>query len=311
MDSAPPRPAAEVENYLASAPALPPPWQPPLEERRKEQSKAILRNSGQLQSVADTEDVDADGIPTRIYRPSGDERTAFVWLHGGGWVFHDIETYDPLARALASASGAAVVSVDYRRPPEHPFPAAVNDAATAVKWAAEEYETVAVGGDSAGANLAAVASQRARDERIDVALQVLAYPILDYRVESDGYRRHVERYKVFARIDDYGAAYHDAIKWLWDQYVSNPIERTDPNCSPLRALSVEGVAPAFIITAEHDILRPEAEEYARRLAAEGVLVELYEFKGQVHGFLDALGILQDARLAVNMIGERLRESLSQ
>lgn len=300
-----PRPSPEVASYLASAPTLPPPWQPPLTDRRREQHDAVLRNSGRLETVADIEEVAARGVHARIYRPHGHERAAFVWLHGGGWVFHDADTYDPLARALANASGAALVSVDYRRPPEHPFPAAVNDASAALRWATQQYGLVAIGGDSAGANLAAAAALRARDESINLALQVLAYPILDYRVESESYRRYVEDYSHFAGIDEYGASYRDAITWMWDQYLPSPAERANPEAAPLLTTSLADVTPAFIITAEHDILRPEAEEYARRLEAEGVPVELQQFNGQVHGFLDALGVLRDARTVVNAIGARI------
>lgn len=307
VDNGPP-PTLEVARYLASAAALPPPWQPPLADRRKEQSDAVLRNSGPLQDVSETEEIDACGVRARVYRPHKNERAALVWLHGGGWVFHDIDTYDPLARAIAATSNAAVVSVEYRRPPEQRFPAAVDDASAALRWALGQYARVAIGGDSAGANLAAAAALSARDDGLDVALQVLVYPMLDYRVDTDSYRRHVENYTDFAGVDNYGAAYRDAIKWMWDQYLPSPLDRANPKAAPLRAESLAGAAPAFIITAEHDILRPEAEEYAGRLDSEGLLVELYEFKGQVHGFLDALGVLHDARRAIHMMAGRLRES---
>ena len=308
--SSSPRPTDEVLNYLSTRPNLPPAWQPPLEERRKEQRALILRDSGTPQPVAKVEDVEANGVPARLYRPNGGETAAFVWLHGGGWILHDNDTYDPLARALANASSTAVLSVDYRRAPEHRFPAAVDDAWSAVRWAAAHFDHVAVGGDSAGANLAAAVSLRAREARSTLAVQVLVYPILDYRVDSDAYYQHRERYADFAGIAGYGASFHDGIRWLWAQYLKRPDERTNPEAAPLRADSLAGVAPALIITAEHDILRSEAEEYADRLRRAGVFVRSVEFPGQVHGFLDALAVLEDAVAAVGLIGNEVSARLA-
>jgi acetyl esterase len=304
----PPAPSPQVAAYLASLPALPPAWTPPIEARRSEQKTLILARSGPPQEVAYVEDVDAGGVRARLYQPAGGETAVFVWFHGGGWMFNDIDTYDPLTRAFANAAGSAVLAVDYRRAPEHRFPAALDDAWSAVRWAEARFDHTAIGGDSAGANLAAAVTLRAREASMEVVLQVLAYPILDYRVDTDAYYRHRERYEDFAGIAGYGATFQDGIRWLWTQYLANPAQQTNPEAVPLQASSLAGVAPALILTAEHDILRPEGEEYAKRLAEAGVLVELREFSGQIHGFLDGLGVLEDAVVAVEEIGAALRKS---
>lgn len=285
-------------------------WQPPISARRQERKEQVLQNSGAPVAVGSVDVVDANGVEARLYRPVGDEKYVLVWIHGGGWVLHDVETFDTLARALATASACAVLAVEYRRAPEHPFPAAVDDCWSAVEWATDRFARVAVGGDSAGGNLAAVAAIRARDATLPLALQILVYPVIEYATETTGYHEHRQRYELFGGIHGYGAGYHDSIRWLWSQYVPDPARRLDVEASPLRVPSLAGVAPALVITAEHDILRPEGHAYAARLGADGVPVRSIDYPGQVHGFLEALAVFDDAQHAVRRIATALRQRFS-
>jgi acetyl esterase len=297
-----PCPSEQVVRYLANRPDLPSIWEPPIAARRLERKEQVLRDAGPPAPVHSAEDIDANGVHARLYHPSGGEENVLIWIHGGGWVLHDIETFDPLVRRLAHASSCAVLAVDYRRAPEHPFPAAVEDCWAATQWARDHFTQTGIGGDSAGANLAAVNAIRARDTGLALAIQVLVYPLVDYAVETAGYHQHRQRYEHFAGVEGYGADYHDSIRWLWSQYIPDAATRVDVEAAPIRAPSLAGVAPALVMTAEHDILRPEGLAYAQRLTADGASVESIDYVGQVHGFLEALSLLADADDAIRRIG---------
>lgn len=296
-----------VVEYLASKTKLRPVWEAPLAERRAELKQQMLEDSGAAEPIDFVRDVDAGGVAARLYQPKKDAQPgALVWFHGGGWTLHDLESFDPLMRALARAANCAVLSVDYRLAPEHRYPAAVHDAQAATRWATKEFDAVAVGGDSAGATLATVA---ALTHRATVALQVLVYPVTDYRVDDDSYHQFRRRYENFAGVNGYGTLRHETLRWLWSQYVPSAHQRANPDVSPLRAPSLEGAPPALIVTATHDILQPEALEYATRLREHHVPVVTHNYNHQIHGFLEALAVFPEARDAVTRIAGAVRQRL--
>jgi acetyl esterase len=224
-------------------------------------------------AVEDVHDADADGVPVRVYRPAGARSGVVVHLHGGGFVFHDVDVHDGLARRLADAAGHTVVSVDYRRPPEHPFPAAPDDVSTVLGWLAAGQPglegPVAVHGDSAGGNLALVAALRHPGT---LAAVVLLYPFLDpsagfasYTLVPDGF-------------DPREAA------WYWQQYAATDEDLTHPDLAPLLSDRLHTLPPTLVATAEHDPLRDEGEHLATLLAEAGVEVTATRYLGQVHGF---------------------------
>lgn len=219
-------------------------------------------------------DLDADGVRCRLYVPAG-TRDVIVHLHGGGFVFHDIDVHDAVARRLANRAGTAVLSVDYRRPPEHPFPAAPDDTDTVLRWLEREAASYGldgawfVHGDSAGGNLALVAALRNPGR---FAAVVLTYPFLDPQAGFDSYTSAAESF------DPAEAA------WYWDQYAASPADLTHPDLAPLLSDRLGTLPPTLVITAEHDPLRDEGEELARRLAELGVVVTATRYLGQLHGF---------------------------
>ena len=246
-------------------------------------------------------------IPVRIFRPIDDDRPipAIVFFHGGGWVFGTIDTHDAACRALANAAEATVISVDYRLAPEHPYPAAVDDAMGATEWivanASELHihpEEIAVCGDSAGGNLAAVVAQHFRTLGVPLAAQLLVYPMTDLSDEdSPSLLEFNDGYLLTAA----------AITWFLDNYVTRP-ERTEPRCSPAFG-DLTGVAPAFVLTAECDPLRSQCEAYAAALIAAGVDTELVQFDGQVHSFFTQVGVLTDSHRAVDSLASFFRSRL--
>jgi acetyl esterase len=187
--------------------------------------------------------------------------------------------------------------VEYRLAPEHPYPAAINDSWAATLWAVQQFRNIAVGGDSAGGNLAAAVALRARDSGIDLSLELLVYPVLDAELESPFLEEYARRN---------GEEAIDALRQVWNVYIPDPQDRVDIDASPMRAPSLSGLAPALIILAEHDPLRGEGEEYARRLQEEGVPVDLYVYPGQIHGFYSLLGAFDDAWDAVGRTAAALR-----
>ena len=297
--------------YLELWRAKPPSWERDIAERRQEARAEAAAVGGQPEPVASAEPLDVNGVPARLYRPAGDERDVLVWLHGGAWTIGDLDVCDPVVRRLANRARCAVLSVDYRLAPEHPFPAGIEDAWAATAWASARFEQVAVGGDSAGGNLAAAVALRARDRGIELVLQVLVYPVLDYAaVEGSSYADFTQRYTGFAGDPGFGARHADGVRHIWDVYVSDPARRLEQDASPMQAASVGDLAPALIVTAQHDILRGEAEAYARRLAAAGVPVEVRDYEGQVHGFFSQLETMSDARDAIDASAAALHRSFA-
>jgi acetyl esterase len=227
------------------------------------------------EDVAEVCDLDADGVPVRLYRPQDARPGVVVHLHGGGFVFHDVDVHDGACRRLANRSGLAVLGVDYRRAPEHRFPAAPDDVDTAIAWLDREAAALGldgpayVHGDSSGGNLALVAALRNPGRFAGV---VLVYPFLDPTAGFDSYLTAADGF------DPREAA------WYWQQYAASPEDLDDPGLAPLRSERLGTLPPTLLVTAEHDPLRDEGEELARRLAEEGVVVTATRYLGQIHGF---------------------------
>jgi len=305
-DPAAPVPHPEVRDYLARAMPSPDPWSVDVAALRADARKHVLAVRGELTPVASAEDVTANGVRGRLYRPRGGERELLIWGHGGAWLHGDLDTCEGVARALARRAACAVFALDYRLAPEHPFPAGLDDMWTAVEWAVSSFDRVAVGGDSSGGNLAASAALKARDRGVDLTAQLLVYPVLDSTEDTDYKRGFVERYARFAGHAGFGPNAYRRLSYIWQTYVPDAAQRTSAYASPMHARTLRGVAPVVLITAEHDFLRGEAEDYARRLRADGVPVELHEYPGQIHGFFEMLAVLTDAHHAVDLAGDALR-----
>jgi acetyl esterase len=257
----------------------------------------------------------ADGphgpIPLRVYRPIGVPAATplpgYVYFHGGGWVIGDLETHDVVCRQITAESGVSVVSVDYRLAPEHKFPASVDDAWAATRWVAAHAGALginaarlAVGGDSAGGNLAAVVALLARDAGAPaIALQVLIYPVTDLAAETRSYADLSEGYMLT----------RDSMRWFRAQYLRGEADAADWRVSPLRAPSLAGLPPALIVTAGYDPLRDEGEAYALKLREAGVPVDAVCFGGMIHGFVPMGRLIDTAYRAVSLIAGSLRQAL--
>jgi acetyl esterase len=253
-------------------------------------------------------DMDADGVPCRLYHPSATTRVGLVvYFHGGGWVLSDIETHDAPCRALARASGHAVLSVDYRLAPEHPFPAGLVDSISAVRWAhahaAElgcDPERMAVAGDSAGGNLATVVAQLAP---IPLRFQALVYPVTDLAMDTASYADFVDGPFLSRR----------SMEWFAEQYLSGGQgDRLDTRVSPLRAAdeALRACPPGMVITAECDPLRDEGEAYAARLSALGVPTTTTRYPGMIHAFFSNFEFIDAGRDAIDEIAARLDHALA-
>jgi len=242
-------------------------------------------------------------IPLRFYRPEGSpERgaAALIFFHGGGWVIGDLDTHDPICRYLAHASKCCIVAVDYRLAPEHPFPAALDDALNAYRWitanAAElglDPETLGVAGDSAGGALATSVALEMRESPIPhPKVQLLFYPVTDLSSESAGYTRITQGVPIVA----------DTMRWFRNHYLPLPHHPQEVRASPLRAANVQGLPPAFIVTARHDPLYEEGIAYARRIEAAGTCVTHLSLGGQTHGFLTLGGLMEAASITLDLAG---------
>jgi acetyl esterase len=240
-------------------------------------------------------------IALRAYRPHGskpeDALPALVYFHGGGWVIGDLDTHDVLCRQIANGARCAVYSVDYRMGPEHPFPAAVEDCLAATAFVAGRHERLAVGGDSAGGNLAAVVALLAREAGGPaIAFQLLIYPATDQRMQHPSIQRNGEGYLLTKKAMDYFQA----------QYLQGEQDRVDWRASPLLAKSLAGLPPAYVVTAGYDPLVDEGRAYAERMASQGVEVAYREYPDMVHGFILFGGVLDTANAAVAECCEKLR-----
>jgi acetyl esterase len=276
--------------------------------------QSVHDSSVMLPAAADTlvarvEDrVIGDGLRVRIYWPQGDgPHPVTLYMHGGGYVVGDLDTQDMIARALCHWGETLLVSLDYTLAPEHKFPAAPNDVWAALCWLADhagewggDPARLAVAGDSAGGNLACAAALRARDEGLALAAQVNLYGSCNYPDTDRPSAREFADGPIL-KADD--------VAWFWEQYLVDPCHADDPQASPYRAASHAGLAPAFIGTAECDPSRDDAEAYAAKLSAAGVVVEAKRYAGMVHGFASWVAFLPGAREALMDAGAFLRARL--
>jgi acetyl esterase len=286
---------------------------PPLSEMTVEQARAMPALLGELvgkgPEVASVRDIEIPGpagaIPARVYEPVADPPGTVIYYHGGGWVIGGTDTWDTVLRMLANESGARVVSVDYRLAPEHPFPAAVEDAYAAAKWVSEELcggKPLAVAGDSAGGNLSAVTTLKARDGGgPDIALQVLIYPAVDTDLAREHYAQY-EGHNYFLNTPD--------MVWFWNHYSPNEADRFHPDAAPLRAESLAGLPPAYVVIAEYDPLKAEGLEYAARLEEEGVPVTVAMYDDQMHAFFTMPNILDAGNASIAAAGAAIKEAFA-
>ncbi|OBK30535.1 esterase [Mycobacterium asiaticum] len=272
---------------------------PPVHTMTGAQARAAIRArfvpAADPEPVAQVRDFTVPGpgedIPVRVYRPDGDDLPVLVYAHGGGFVFCDLDSHDGLCRSLANHVPAVVVSVAYRLAPEHRWPAAAEDVyaviAAAAAGAFGDFSSIAVGGDSAGGNLAAVTALMARDRGGPaLAAQLLIYPVIAADFTTCSYRL-------------FGRGYYNpkpAMQWYWDQYVPAVADRTHPYAAPLHA-DLSGLPPAVMVVAGHDPLRDEGLAYGASLESAAVPVTLLQFDGGIHGFMSmpTLDIARDAR----------------
>ena len=312
------RPAASelhpgLRALLDKAAVLPPTHLVPIEETRRN-GPARYQIGVPPDPVASVEDRTVDGpggkLALRIYRPDDmPDRPVTVFFHGGGFVICSLDTHDGMCRQICHRSGTVVVSVDYRMAPEHTFPAAPDDCLAALRWAAANAASfggdparIAVAGDSAGGNLAAVTALRARDGGPAIRAQLLIYPVTDHY--SAG---HVS----YAGL---GAGYgllQETRTWCWDLYLPDPAHAAHPDASPLRSASLAGLPPAYVVTAGFDLLRDEGRAYARQLRRAGVAVDEAHYADMNHGFFAWVGLIDRSTEAMDAACAWLRRALDR
>jgi len=283
----------------------------PVEDARRLAEQRAPLQYGLVEEVAAVREIGVPGpagpIRTRVYTPASPRPLpVLVYFHGGGWVTGSLDTHDGLCRSLAKRTPCVVASVDYRMAPEHRFPAAVEDAWAATAWVSEraheiggDADRLAVGGDSAGGNLAAVLALRARDRTAPrLRLQLLIYPVADHDFTRASYARHATGYGLT----------REAMRWFWDQYVPDAAQRDHPDASPLRAADLRGVAPAAVLTCEYDPLLDEGAAYAQRLIEAGVPTTHRRYDGLIHGAVRMPSITPRAWELIDDSARALREA---
>lgn len=256
---------------------------------------------------------DRNEVPIRVYVPDIDEPApALVWFHGGGWVVGGLDSVDPTCRLLATESEYVVISVSYRLAPEHPFPAALRDCHEATRWVVQNAKSlnadpkrIAIGGQSAGGNLAAAVGLLMRDQEAvdEIDHQVLVYPVIDCSFNRQSYEEMAEGYAL-DRV---------TMKWFWNQYLEHDLDKHHPYACPIRAKDLSGLPPATVVTAGFDVLRDEGIAYAEQLEEEGVDVTLRNYEDMIHGFF-AWHIdpkIDQGRKAIGDVATDLHENLGK
>jgi acetyl esterase len=250
-------------------------------------------------------DLDADGVPCRLYARTVDA-PVLVYAHGGGWCYGSIETVDRFCRRVADRSGCAVLSVGYRLAPEHVFPAALDDLETVLRYVRREGAALgvdpsrlAIGGDSAGGQLATVVARRQRDAATPLDYQVLIYPAIDPMTASESYDE----------LGEHGLD-RTSMRLAWETFVPEPALRFSPDIAPLAVADLAGMPPTLLITAEYDVLRDEGADYADALIAAGVPVVHARYHGMNHGFARKLALFDAARAATDQVAAALRTALT-
>ncbi|WP_078428636.1 alpha/beta hydrolase [Alkalihalobacterium alkalinitrilicum] len=293
---------------------LPPLNDMPVPMAREVFSTALADSSLKPCKIADISDRSIPGpngdIPIRIYTPEGNGAfPILVYFHGGGWVLGNLDGSDGVCTLLAKRSGAVVVSVAYRLAPEHPAPGAAEDCYSATKWVSDnaalingDSERIAVGGESAGGNLAAVVALMSRNYGTpNLQFQLLMYPVVDYDLKTPSYHQYGNDYFLTT----------DMMRWFFDNYANNPDMLQDWRVSPLRAPDLSGLPATRIITAEYDPTRDGSEAYASRLVAAGTTVTLKRYQGQIHGFTALAGVMGQGKTALEDATDHLREVFRQ
>jgi acetyl esterase len=281
---------------------------PPLYELTPEEARAATGMISELigagPEIATVEDFTiptaAGEIDARRYEPD-DAAATILWIHGGGWVICDLDTHDAVCRLLAASSGCRVIALDYRRAPEHPFPAPLEDCWDALRWVAAQHHDapLIIAGDSAGGNMTAACTLRARDRSgPDLLLQVLICPVADHDMTNASYRERGSGPDLFVTAQD--------MAWFWDHYIADPSARSLPDASPLRAEDHSNLPPAIVITAEYDPLRDEGIAYAQRLREAGVPVTHRHHEDMFHDFFSFVNLIEPGNEAVEQVGEEIR-----
>jgi acetyl esterase len=245
--------------------------------------------------------------PYRLLVPSDSPKGVIVYYHGGGWVIGEIKDFDALGRILADRTGCAVMLVDYRMAPEYRYPTAVDDSWAALLWVDGHLEEIAgarvpiiVAGDSAGGNLSAVMTHRAKKAGGPrIALQVLVYPVTDCDLDTTTYT-DPENQLMLNR---------EAMAWFWDHYAPIAAHRVDPDASPLRDHDFEKLPPAVVLTAEHDVLRDEGELYVARLLKSGVTTKHFRVPGQMHGFFTMVNVLPGSQVGIDFVVDAINATI--
>ena len=298
--------APEIKAFLeaSAAAGLPQVWEAPVEVlRRNTQGRVAL--AGKIEPLAAIENRFIPGptcdLPIRIYRPATNSQRTIVYFHGGGWVLNFLDIYDASLSRLANQSNATIVSVNYQKAPEHPYPTPFDDCYSTLEWVISHKNELAlpsaigVAGDSAGANLAAAVALKARDHQIELAFQFLIYPCLDRNFSTDSYRANATGYGLSTQ----------AMQWFWEQYLQGNVHDDDPYAAPQRAQSFAGLAPAIIITAQYDPLLSDGENYLAALKNAGVSVSYRKFDGMIHGFFTNLAVTPTATKAIDWSAQEI------
>ena len=293
--------APEIKSFLeaAAASGLPQVWEAPIEViRRNTQGRPALAGTPEpLFEVVNRfiAGPTAD-LPIRIYRPSKVTERTIVYFHGGGWVLNFLDIYDASLARLANQSGATIISVNYQKAPEHPFPIPFDDCYATLLWVLQngaelniDTSKLGVAGDSAGANLAAAVALKARDNAIDIAFQLLIYPCNDRDFDTESYRTNASGYGLSTQ----------AMQWFWQQYLQGDAHNQNPYAIPMRAENFSNLAPAIVITAEYDPLLSDGEKYVELLARDGVATSYKRYEGMIHGFFTNMAVTPAAKEAID------------
>ncbi|HEY0182261.1 MAG TPA: alpha/beta hydrolase [Rhodopila sp.] len=292
---------------------------PPFEQMSVTQARLVTLGfrdlQGEPENIGEIRDIlvpgPAGAVPVRLYHPSpGKALPLVIYFHGGGWVIGDIEVVDRPCRALANAAQCVVASVNYRLSPETKFPGPAEDCYAATRWLAEHRQAVgadnrfiAVAGDSAGGNLAAVVALMARDRGGPaLSYQLLLYPVTAPAAGTSfaSYRDNAEGY-LLTRA---------SMEWFWDHYLASPADGSNPYASPLLAADLSGLPPAMVVTCEFDPLRDEGLAYAERLRQAGVSVRSSHYEGMIHGIFWMAGVLQRGQELIAETGDELRKQIT-
>ena len=302
-----------IAAWLEQGRHAPPPAS--LAELRAATETGLRQLHGPLEEVASITDYVVPGehaLTVRAYVPAGADTAralpAIVFAHGGGWCLCSLDLYDNPCRALANATGCVIFSVDYRLAPEHKFPVPLDDFYRAVCWVDEhaaalgvDAERLAVGGDSAGGNLAAAAAMMARDQAGPaLAHQLLLYPALDFAFDTPSYQRHADGYSLT----------REAMRFCWSAYLNEPQDGTHPYAAPLRAASLKDLPAATVLVCEYDPLHDEGVAYAQRLRDDGVAAQCVRQDGMIHASIHRLGLAPKARGLFDVAGPAMRTALA-